>query len=466
MRINRSKLLKLAAASAAGLALVQSTLAATVLTGLTDTNQAVPSDHGSNAPETQNITLTWDADWDQYDGWPNDPGDGVYQHDHGLNDPHTIVFTPDAGWSVVLAGLDLNVWGGGGETTVDWEVTGSISGSLGSGTWTTPDGANTTFPINITGASDEELTLSLVQTSGAASYLAIDNLAFDQVSSDIPAIASFTSDKEYIDNPLTLSWTITNPSPTLVLTLDDGSGPVDVTSDTNLTTGEGSRQVSPATNTTYTLTLDGGNSMDLTVLLGEALSLDSDTNLVASAPYEATLTWEVRPTDAALITLSDGTGTIDVTADTDPLTGQGSRTVTVPDPSTTFTIDANESGNTQSVLVMRAAENSAAFSLDSTTVFDGNPVTVTWNGTAGNPDSWIGIYTKTKTPGNQNSDQWNYLNGTHTADPEGSPPITSSSTAPARTPTPSNKVPSSSASSNNPSSNSRSPSPDPAMKSP
>jgi MYXO-CTERM domain-containing protein len=182
MKLSTRKLFELAAMAAAAPALAQSLHAATTLTGLANTNQAVPPDHGSNAPGTPNITLSWDSDWDQYGGWPNDPGDGVYQHDHGLNNPHTIVFTPEPGVKVVVNQLDVNVWSGGGETKVDWEVTGTTSGTVGSGTWTTPDGAVTTNAINITGAGSESLTLNLVQASGASSYLAMDNLAFDQVA--------------------------------------------------------------------------------------------------------------------------------------------------------------------------------------------------------------------------------------------------------------------------------------------
>ena len=152
--------------------------AETILTGLTQTNEAVPADHGSNAPGTPNIALQWSDNWDQYDGWPNDPGDGVYQVD---GDVHTIQFTPDPGWNVKLTALDLNVWAGGGETNVDWLLEGTTSGSLGSGTFTTADGTVTNNTLNLAGAGAETLTLTLTQTSGSGSYLAMDNLAFDQV---------------------------------------------------------------------------------------------------------------------------------------------------------------------------------------------------------------------------------------------------------------------------------------------
>jgi hypothetical protein len=157
--------------------------AETVLTGLTATNEDVPTDHGSFAPGTPDIGLTWGGNWDQYDGWPNDPGDGVYQID-GASDgevSHTIQFAPNAGWNVKLLSLDLNVWPGGGATDVDWSVDGSVSGNLGSGTYSTADGTVSSNAVDFMGTGAETLTLTLSQMTGIGSYLAMDNLAFDQV---------------------------------------------------------------------------------------------------------------------------------------------------------------------------------------------------------------------------------------------------------------------------------------------
>lgn len=165
--------------------------AATVLTGLNVANDPVPVNHGSNAVGTPNVTLTWDDAWDQYGGWPNDGGDGAYQHDHGDTTPHTIVFTPGAGFNVILTSLDLNVWSGGGATDVAWSIDGATSGNLGSGTFSTADGAVTTHSLGgTTGVGGEALTLSLSQTSGKGSYLAMDNLSFDQVPVPEPGTAA------------------------------------------------------------------------------------------------------------------------------------------------------------------------------------------------------------------------------------------------------------------------------------
>lgn len=189
MQIQRHKLLKIAATGATGLAFAGAVQAATTLMGDGQANnEQVPSDHGSNAPGTPNITLAWDEAWDSYSGWPKDPGDGVYQHDNGAGVPHTILFSPDSGWNVSLVGLDVNVWAGGGPTDLDWSVTGSVSGELGSGTFNSPNDSVINYPLEINGVGGENLTLSLIQQTGSSSYLAIDNLTFDQVA--IPETSS------------------------------------------------------------------------------------------------------------------------------------------------------------------------------------------------------------------------------------------------------------------------------------
>jgi hypothetical protein len=171
---------------------------ATVLTGAGgNTNVAVPEDHGSNVQDTPHIALTWAPtggavnarkQWEQYNGWPGGgEGGAVYQID-GWNEGstqfydtvHTIAFTPEAGYGVVLTSLDLNVWSGGGNTSVNWAVTGSLGRVLGSGTWETPNGSVVTHTINLAGNGSETLTLSLQQISGHTAYLAMDNLTFSE----------------------------------------------------------------------------------------------------------------------------------------------------------------------------------------------------------------------------------------------------------------------------------------------
>ncbi|MFI4862084.1 MAG: PEP-CTERM sorting domain-containing protein [Phycisphaerales bacterium JB063] len=166
---------------------------------MTDSNFDIPVNHGSNEAGTPNVTLTWtddratpgDSAWDQYGGWPGDGGDGVYQLDNesDYSITHSIVFDPDNGFNVVINSFDLNVWAGGGATDVTWSVVGTSSGSLGGGVFNLADDSVTTQNLNIAGVSSETLTISFQQTSGESSYLALDNLTFDQTAVPEPGTA-------------------------------------------------------------------------------------------------------------------------------------------------------------------------------------------------------------------------------------------------------------------------------------
>lgn len=148
----------------------------------------------------------WDAftsratsDYNPFTAWPSDAmADGVYQLDNGTNaSAHAIIFTPDAGFNVKLQGLSLNDWAQGpaglAGYNVDWTVSGSVSGLIDSGTFQTVDGTDTPFTFgssgSITGANGEIITLRLQQLNGTGSYLAMDNLSFDQVVVPEPSAA-------------------------------------------------------------------------------------------------------------------------------------------------------------------------------------------------------------------------------------------------------------------------------------
>ena len=121
----------------AGLAIATSSAdATTTLTGLPATNAAVPSDHGSNAVGTPNIVLDWSTggNWDEYADWDG-RCDSYQLQTSTVANPGRVVFTPDAGFAVTITSFDLDEWAGGGDTTVDWTISGSTSGTLASGTW-------------------------------------------------------------------------------------------------------------------------------------------------------------------------------------------------------------------------------------------------------------------------------------------------------------------------------------------
>ena len=170
-------------------------LQATILPGADgNTNDSVPQDHGSFAQDTPEIALTWEPtgggnnannQWEIYRDWPNAGTDGIVYQLGSSSIVYKVIFTPNAKYNVVINSLDLNVWSGGGSTDVSWDVTGSVSGQLGSGVFTTADASAVTHNINLAGSKAEVLTLSLQQTSGLEAYLGMDNLNFSQVQ-DLP----------------------------------------------------------------------------------------------------------------------------------------------------------------------------------------------------------------------------------------------------------------------------------------
>ena len=170
-------------------------LKATILTGASGTtNDSVPQDHGSFTQDTPEIALTWEPtgganndndQWEIYKDWPNAGTDGIVYQLGSSSVTYKVIFTPNAKFNAVINSIDLNVWSGGGSTSVSWDVTGSISGQLGSGVFTTADASAVTHNINIAGSKAEVLTLSLQQISGQQSYLGMDNLNFSQIR-DLP----------------------------------------------------------------------------------------------------------------------------------------------------------------------------------------------------------------------------------------------------------------------------------------
>jgi hypothetical protein len=188
----RSQILaSLVAAGVAGSGSLAQADITTILTGLGNTNDPVPVNHGS----TVETALTWHADWDQYADW--DGRGDVYQVDQRVLD---IVFAPASpNIKITIDSFELDEWAGGGDTSAMWSVTGSSSGLLASGTWTDKNTANDpndqggrtlTSPM-ATGAPGETLTLLFDHSASAGfiSYLAMDNLTFSSMIIPEPATA-------------------------------------------------------------------------------------------------------------------------------------------------------------------------------------------------------------------------------------------------------------------------------------
>lgn len=153
----------------------------------------------------------------------------------------------------------------------------------------------------------------------------------------------------------------------------------------------------------------GTTALDFTVALPgpDITAFTASSNFASGTPV--TLSWTI--TNSAQITslkLSDGVNpAVDVL-------GQTSWPVN-PTATTAYTLNVNDGFDTAGRLIMVASGNTPAFSINKTSLEVGQPVVATWTGVTGNPDSWVGIYKATGTPGVEYSDQWNYLNGTRTA---------------------------------------------------
>jgi hypothetical protein len=423
--------------------------------GFPGSNQALPGspNYGSNVAGdgvnwtattgaagvmgTPNIKLIWDGEGggsnsnpdskglDTYTGWDGRGSviqlDGTGSGVNGAGTPNTFIsFVPAQVAAVKLLSFDLDAWSGwpaGGNMTVEWAIrdTTKTGAVLASGTWTRDSGGRDTVAPAYTGSSGQTLVLQLTRSAGNGDYLALDNLIFDEISA-APSITSFTSAEELITgSSFDLNWEIARMVGVTSLTLSDGTTTTSVLPFTSTSSGVGTFVVNPTGTTTYTLTVNGTLTRQVRILGGRALSFTTNATLATAPDYDVPLSWEIAPANAALVTISDGTTTYNVTADTDPLTGVGTRAFTVPSASTTFTLEANSSGVQRTVRVFRQQASSADFAVSAATFNSGAPVVVTWANAAAGLTDWIGIYRIGDTPGPVASTQWNYLNGTRTS---------------------------------------------------
>ena len=157
---------------------------------------------------TPNIELTWvSGRWDTYTGWR---GHEVAQIDGSSpGNPLDLVFTPVAGYGVLINSFDLDEWAGGGGCVVDWEVFDD-TGTLASGTWTGNDaGTRSTVTTGLTIGDmtiGKVVTLRFMQTAGDDTYLAMDDTNFDQFQGEGAASPSPADGSMHEDTWVTLAW--------------------------------------------------------------------------------------------------------------------------------------------------------------------------------------------------------------------------------------------------------------------
>lgn len=179
--------------------------------GFTQNNQPLPntvgetSTYGSNASTlntspnwsisagidgvvgTPDIALIWDnGQFDTYTNW--DGRGNVVQLDSFNKPSHIfhITFVPSSEVAVNVGAFDLDAWSGSpsGDVVVNWSLT-NLDGSeiYSSGVFTQPavSGGRSSFTTDYTGSIGQSLVLRMDQVQGDGSYLAFDNLTFDQI---------------------------------------------------------------------------------------------------------------------------------------------------------------------------------------------------------------------------------------------------------------------------------------------
>lgn len=151
---------------------------------VTDSAGGVTASLGVQVVGTPNVDVSWNVAGrtDFYNNW--DGRGTVAQLDTA---PVQWSFTPDAGFAVKVMSYELDLWAGGGPAQIDWQISGPLSGTLASASWSRSAAGRDLITPNVTGLADETLTLSFTRVSGRASYLALDNLAFDQAVVPEPA---------------------------------------------------------------------------------------------------------------------------------------------------------------------------------------------------------------------------------------------------------------------------------------
>lgn len=201
------------AAAAASIALAHAASATTTLTfdGF-GSNNTIPVTFADNATGsatgysttagvdgftgTPNIDIGWvgtpatQSTMDFYNNWQT-AGNSVWQTDFqattAVAATLTLPFTPAAGYGVLISSFTVDQWTGGGAGTYGWSITSGAT-TLASGSFALSGGANVPVSTGITQATAQTFggaTMNLVLSKGiglSGSYLAIDNLVFDQVT--------------------------------------------------------------------------------------------------------------------------------------------------------------------------------------------------------------------------------------------------------------------------------------------
>ena len=256
------------------------------------------------------------------------------------------VLSPEDRFDHIILTFDQSAVAGGTEPTLRFFINGIAQGT----STIVPESANGNWVIGSNKLQDNQFFSGLIDEvaiygtrlddpdgDGDTSDSRI-NTHYKEYLADTGSLADFESSVPYLDSGQSaeLSWLV---SPELTsLTIDDGTGPVDVLG--NTTECRGSLTVSPTATTTYTLTGVGplgAESLEVEIIVDEAAVIDRFTSNFSevSVGGQLSLSWEV--TNGTTVEIDNGVGVVDAIS--------GSVTVSVTED-TTFTLSATNSQGT------------------------------------------------------------------------------------------------------------------------
>ncbi|HKS37014.1 MAG TPA: PEP-CTERM sorting domain-containing protein [Verrucomicrobiae bacterium] len=136
---------------------------------------------------TPDIGLTWGAGYQTYTAWDGRGNVGQLDFNNGVvagsSTNISLTFTPTAGMGVLINSFQLDEYALGETMIINWDIFDNI-GTLASGNWTRSTGGRDTILTGLNAGNirpGEAVTLRFSATSGLPSYVALDNLTFDQV---------------------------------------------------------------------------------------------------------------------------------------------------------------------------------------------------------------------------------------------------------------------------------------------
>jgi hypothetical protein len=271
---------------------------------------------------------------------------GFFTTYFGATITNSGVTRTEGGFDHVVLTFDQSAAAGGGDPTFRFYINGVEAGT-GTGV---PESANGSWIIG----SNKNLAAQFFL--GVVDDLAIYGSRLDDPDgdgdlsdskigehykgylSDSITVASFESDTAYVDSGQSaeLTWLV---SPELTsLTLDDGTGPVDVLPQT--VDCRGAMSISPTATTTYTLTGTGSRgteSLEVEIAVDEPTVINSFTSneTEVSPGSNVTLFWDV--TNGSTVVIDNGIGEVD------PVSGS---VIALIAEETTFTLTATNSQGT------------------------------------------------------------------------------------------------------------------------